>query len=89
MSMIDPILNELLREGETTKKVLARVPDDRLDWKPHAKSRSLGDLAWHVAALPSRIAEMAQHDIHPDICHPRGGCPPSSCPQLRANPWDR
>ena len=59
MARIDPILDELAREGETTKRVLERVPTDRFDWKPHAKSRSLGDLAWHVASLPSRIATMA------------------------------
>src|SRR5205823_4031850 len=37
----------------TTRKVLERVPDDRFDWKPHVKSFSLGELAGHVANLPT------------------------------------
>ena len=32
--------------------MLERVPADRLDWKPHEKSMSIGQLAWHVATLP-------------------------------------
>src|SRR5262249_38410628 len=35
----------------STRKVLARVPADRLAWKPHSKSRSLGELATHVTEL--------------------------------------
>src|SRR5262245_40508249 len=35
----------------STRKVLARVPADRLAWKPHAKSRSLGELATHLTEL--------------------------------------
>jgi len=62
MPKIDAIVREMLREGETTKKVLGRVPSDKLDWKPHPRSRSIGDLAWHLAALPARIAAMASHE---------------------------
>jgi len=62
MPIIDTIVAEMLREGETTKKVLARVPTDRMDWKPHPRARSAGDLAWHIAALPGRIAAMATAD---------------------------
>jgi uncharacterized damage-inducible protein DinB len=36
----------------TTRKLLERVPDDRLSWKPHEKSYSLGQLAQHVANIP-------------------------------------
>lgn len=62
MARIDSIVREMLREGETTKNVLARVPSDKLDWKPHPRARSAGDLAWHVAALPARIAAMASRE---------------------------
>ena len=62
MALIDAILDELSREAETTRRVLARVPGDKLDWKPHEKSRSLGDLAWHLASIPKRIAAMAKTD---------------------------
>ena len=56
MRMIDPLLMELDRESETTRKLLSRVPPDKLSWKPHAKSYSLGQLAQHLATLPQLIA---------------------------------
>ena len=78
MPMINPILDELLREGETTKRVLSRVPGEKFDWKPHAKSRSIGDLAWHIAALPARVAEMAQLDDGDVLLHKQPPRPDSS-----------
>ncbi|HJP61046.1 MAG TPA: DinB family protein, partial [Gemmatimonadaceae bacterium] len=39
-------------ELSATRRVLERVPDGKDDWRPHAKSRSLGELATHVAQLP-------------------------------------
>lgn len=62
MTLIDPILDELSREAETTRRVLTRLPPDKLGWKPHEKSKTLGDLAWHVAMIPPRIAAMAEVD---------------------------
>ena len=38
-------------ELATTRRVLDRVPGDRLDWRPHEKSMTLGGLATHVANL--------------------------------------
>ena len=52
MQMVDSLLPEFDHEMTTTRKLLERVPDDRLDWKPHAKSYSLGQLAQHVATIP-------------------------------------
>ena len=37
-------------------KALERVPQAKLDWRPHPKSRTLGELAQHVASLPSAAA---------------------------------
>jgi uncharacterized damage-inducible protein DinB len=62
MALIDPIVDELSREAETTRRVLSRLPQDKLGWKPHQKSKSLGDLAWHVAMIPPRIAALAELD---------------------------
>ncbi|MBV8202225.1 MAG: DinB family protein [Acidobacteria bacterium] len=62
MAAIDPILEELSRETATTRRVLERVPSDKLAWKPHPKSKSAGELAWHLAAIPRRIATILQHD---------------------------
>ena len=53
MPIVDALLPEFDREMTTTRTVLERVPEDRLDWKPHAKSFSLGALATHVANLPA------------------------------------
>ncbi len=52
MGLVDALLPEFDHEMTTTRKVLERVPDDRFDWKPHAKSYSLHDLAQHVATVP-------------------------------------
>jgi uncharacterized damage-inducible protein DinB len=58
MAMSKALVDELTREAETTKRVLERVPQDKLSWKPHAKSWSLGQLALHVAQVPGAIAEL-------------------------------
>ncbi|MGE0593944.1 MAG: DinB family protein [Vicinamibacterales bacterium] len=59
MSMIQQLLQELEQEGQTTRRVLERVPEAHLAWKPHAKSMSLGQLAQHVATTPGNVAQMA------------------------------
>jgi len=59
MAAIDMYLQELEQEAQTTRRVLERVPGDKLDWKPHAKSMSLGQLALHVATVPGGVAEVA------------------------------
>lgn len=59
MSPIEGMLQELEQEAQTTRRVLERVPDDRLGWKPHDKSMSLGQLALHIAVLPGTIAELS------------------------------
>jgi len=61
MSIIEALQQELEVEKETTRRVLERVPGDRLSWKPHDKSMSLGQLALHVATLPGAIAEISRH----------------------------
>ena len=58
MRMIDSILAELEQEGKTTRRVLERVPTDKLSWKPHPKSMSLGQLAQHIATTPVQIAQL-------------------------------
>jgi len=56
------LIAELDAETATTRRVLERVPDDRLTWQPHAKSMTLGQLAQHVALIPGNISRMAAHD---------------------------
>ncbi|MEO6325998.1 MAG: DinB family protein [Thermoanaerobaculia bacterium] len=55
MRMIDPMIMEFDRECATSLKLLERVPADKFDWAPHAKSMTLGKLANHVATLPGWI----------------------------------
>lgn len=52
MTLVDALLPEFDHEMTTTRKLLERVPEDRFEWKPHAKSMSLGFLATHLAYLP-------------------------------------
>jgi uncharacterized damage-inducible protein DinB len=52
MPLTDALLPEFDHEITTTRKLLERVPDDRLAWKPHEKSMSLGGLAAHLSNLP-------------------------------------
>lgn len=59
MAISDALIGELEQEAVTTRRVLERVPADKLTWKPHAKSMSLGQLALHVAEAPGNIAQMA------------------------------
>jgi uncharacterized damage-inducible protein DinB len=59
---IDPILNELREEVPAVRRVLERIPGDKLGWKPHSKSRSLGELATHVAQIPGMAERVANHD---------------------------
>src|SRR6266850_6058517 len=52
MAIKDGLLAEFDHEMGTTRKLLERVPDDRLSWKPHVRSMSMGGLATHLANLP-------------------------------------
>jgi uncharacterized damage-inducible protein DinB len=56
MSLAESLLMEFDQEAHTTKRVLERVPDDKLTWKPHPTSFSLGQLAQHIASGPGQIA---------------------------------
>src|SRR5580765_1135429 len=44
MAIKDALLAEYDHEMGTTRRLLERIPDDKLDWKPHEKSRALGEL---------------------------------------------
>jgi uncharacterized damage-inducible protein DinB len=59
MALIHGLLQELDTEAKTTRRVLERVPNDHLAWRPHAKARTLGALALHVAIVPGGVAAFA------------------------------
>lgn len=54
------LIEELTAEARTTRLLLERLPEDRFDWKPHAKSMSLGQLSMHIAEVPLGIAMLAE-----------------------------
>ena len=56
MSLVENLIQEFQRESATTRRVLERVPADKLTWKPHQKSMSIGELAMHVAWEPAALA---------------------------------
>jgi uncharacterized damage-inducible protein DinB len=64
-SAAQALLQELEQEAATTRRLLERVPQDMLAWKPHAKSMSLGQLALHIATMPGNIAGMSQRSPFP------------------------
>ena len=64
MPMIDTILLELEDEAKRTRRVLERLPEDQLGWKPHPRSLSLGQLAIHVAVSQGKLAKVATEDVH-------------------------
>ena len=56
------LLAEIDAETPATRRVLERIPDDRLAWRPHQKSMSIAQLAQHVAAIPGNAARMVAMD---------------------------
>ncbi len=66
MSIANALLGELEQEAQTTRRVLERIPQEHLSWKPHPKSMSLGTLALHVAQVPGNVAELAMFDTVPE-----------------------
>lgn len=59
MALIDGLLQELEHEAQTTRRVLERVPENQLAWRPHEKARTLGELALHIATVPGGVASLA------------------------------
>lgn len=61
-----PIAQSLLAEFEiqaaVTRKFLERLPEDKLTWKPHEKSMSAGQLAYHLASVPGGVVRFAQNN---------------------------
>jgi len=64
MKLNEPLTTELQVEAEITRKMLERVPPESLAWRPHEKSRALGEIAAHIANLPGLfIANLNQTEF--------------------------
>ncbi|MER3427825.1 MAG: damage-inducible protein DinB [Pyrinomonas sp.] len=71
MKISDMLLPEFEQEIEGTRRLLERLPDDKFDWRPHAKSMSLGELATHIANIPSWASVILTSDAF-DMIGPDG-----------------
>ena len=68
MPMTDALLGEFDHEMKTTRQLIERVPAEQLDWKPHPKSTSIGDLAMHICSLAqwgTMVAQLPELDLNP------------------------
>lgn len=81
MSYADTILPEVDQEMASTRKVLERIPEDKLDWKPHPKSNTIGWNANHLAEMPGWAVSVL-NDPHFDVAPPGG--PRYESPKLRS-----
>lgn len=62
---MNPLLAEWKHEAVQTRKMLAVVPEDRLDWRPHAKSMTLGHLAMHLGFATDVFTDgIFHHDVY-------------------------
>ena len=72
MPLRDALLPEFDHEMANTRKTLERVPEDKLSWKPHEKSGTMGWLASHIADIPgwaSATVDQDSIDIAPEGQH--------------------
>lgn len=70
LSLRDIALADLEAELTSTRRILDRVPDDKLSWRPHVKSSTLNRLAAHVAELPGfALAMLVAPEL--DLARPR------------------
>lgn len=62
MTRTEALLAEFDNETGNTRKALERIPDDKLDYKPHPKSGSMGWLVTHLANIPVWTVRALQQD---------------------------
>ena len=62
MSIAEAMLAEFEVQAPVTRKFLERLPEDKLGWKPHEKSLSAGQLAYHMASVPGGIIRFVQNN---------------------------
>jgi len=62
MTIAKALLAEFEVQAPVTRKFLERLPEDKLTWKPHHKSMSAGQLAYHLASVPGAIVRFVQNN---------------------------
>lgn len=81
----DSIAQAFFAEFETqapiTRRFLERLPEDKLTWKPHEKSMTAGQLAYHIAFVPGGVVRFVQNNpaqLPQDFSFPQ----PASCAEI-------
>ncbi len=62
MKLTDTLFLDFDRETANTRKTLERVPEDKVGWKPHPKSPTMGWLGAHLANIPQWVVIMLEND---------------------------
>jgi uncharacterized damage-inducible protein DinB len=75
LDIIQVAFGDFENELKQTGRLLAALPDGKLDYKPHEKSYSLGGLAQHVAQLPGLVASIIRDDEFDYATMPRTEAP--------------
>lgn len=65
MSIAQAILREFEGQVPVTRKFLERLPENHLTWKPHEKSMTAGQLAFHLAMTPGGVIRFVQNSPAP------------------------
>ncbi len=61
-SIAQSMLAEFEAQAPATRRFLERLPEDKLTWKPHEKSMTAGQLAFHLASVPGGIVQFVQEN---------------------------
>jgi uncharacterized damage-inducible protein DinB len=59
-SIAQALLAEFEQQAPITRRYIERLPEDKLTWKPHDKSLTAGQLAYHLASVPGAIVDVVQ-----------------------------
>jgi uncharacterized damage-inducible protein DinB len=62
MTIAQSLLNEFEAQAPVTRRFLERLPQDKLSWKPHPRSMSAGQLAYHLAQIPGGVVQFVRNN---------------------------
>src|SRR5271155_1634681 len=65
-------LPEFDLEMAAARRTLERIPEDKLAWKPHEKSMTLGRPAGHISELPGMGVRGMKNDVLDFAVRPAG-----------------
>ncbi|HEX6965502.1 MAG TPA: DinB family protein [Gemmatimonadaceae bacterium] len=83
LSAAELLFPDFAAEHATTRRFLERFPESRSEWRPHERSRTLAQLATHIAAIPLRGAVILTTD-ELDLATSRPSAPLTSAAELVA-----